>query len=244
MTFTLVRTRYLGVMKRDIKAEAVNRMFTSIADRYDLANTLLSFGIHYLWKAKLASRISKYSRGFLLDVCTGTGDLLPLFVKRGFSVLGVDFTYAMLRAGVRSNRHFSPVVQGDALKLPVQTESMDAITVAFGVRNLERLGDGLKDFHRVLKQGGTLGILEFGQPDGVIFGPLYRFYSRYILPLIGRCITGNADAYRYLPETAESFPCGDKFSQILNSNGFKVKELIRLTGGIAFIYIAQKDSSR
>jgi len=222
----------------------VKRMFASIAGSYDLGNTVLSFGMHHLWKRKLVHSLPAVPGQRVLDICTGTGDLLPLLHKRYGAVIGVDFCFPMLALG--QQKHAQPngasyaLVQGDALSLPFADESFDIVSVAFGVRNFEDLRTGLREMKRVTKQGGKILVLEFGQPTGFLFGPLYRFYSRYLMPLIGGVITGNKAAYTYLPKTAEQFPCGAQFEAVLEEVGLQLEASEALTGGIAYIYVAAR----
>jgi demethylmenaquinone methyltransferase/2-methoxy-6-polyprenyl-1,4-benzoquinol methylase len=149
----------------------------------------------------------------------------------------------MLEAGRKKleARGAPPVLQADALVLPFADASADVITVAFGVRNLERLGGGLKEMARVLKPGGNLLVLEFGQPPGVIFGALYRWYSRVMMPRIGGALTGNRSAYSYLPATARQFPCGAAFEALLREAGLSPERTVPLTGGIAWAYSSKKN---
>ena len=134
----------------------------------------------------------------------------------------------------------SPIIQADALRMPFADNSFDITSIAFGVRNFVNLESGLREIFRVLKPGGSILVLEFGQPNGLFFSPLYRVYSKIFMPLIGGFISGNKKAYQYLPETAGVFPCGSKFNEILQSCGFRNPESKRLSGGIAYCYKAVK----
>ncbi|MBX7143864.1 MAG: bifunctional demethylmenaquinone methyltransferase/2-methoxy-6-polyprenyl-1,4-benzoquinol methylase UbiE [Oligoflexia bacterium] len=218
----------------------VRVMFGSIAERYDITNSVLSMGTHYLWRRRLFHYVPTLAQGIALDVCTGTGDLLMLLRRKIGRVIGVDFCRPMMSAGrKRAGRDKLSFVQGDALKLSFPDRFFDVLTVAFGVRNLEDLGTGLREMGRVLKPGGQLLILEFGQPRGKLFGLLYRFYSRHCMPLIGGLLTGNRAAYSYLPKTAGVFPCGEQFCVFLRAAGFKIVACEELTGGVAYLYVAQ-----
>lgn len=217
-------------------------MFGEIAPRYDLANTALSFGIHRLWRRALLKMLPGPlpAPGRALDLCTGTGDLLPALHGKAAQVIGADFCMPMLKEGARRHGLNFPLVQADALKLPFADYAFSLITVAFGVRNFENLVDGLREMRRLLTPGGYLLVLEFGQPQGA-FGAIFRFYSRFIMPMIGGLLTGNREAYRYLPETAAKFPCGERFERILADAGYKVIGARALTGGIAYCYCARRD---
>lgn len=219
-------------------------MFSRIATRYDITNSVLSLGVHHLWRRKLISRIPASADSLGLDVCTGTADLVKPLAKRVGSAIGADFCLPMLKGGRRKLDRIGSssllLIQGDALSLPFQDSKFDVVTVAFGVRNLERLDQGLAEMHRVLKPGGQLLVLEFGQPPGIFFGPIYRWYSKNIIPIIGGLLTGNRDAYSYLPETASEFPCGEEFLEQLAAVGFSSVESESLTFGISYLYSAGK----
>lgn len=227
-------------MTPQIVASKVQQMFGSIAERYDVTNSVLSFGIHHLWKRWVVKALPLPPTAKILDLCTGTGDLLRLLRGRFTTVLGADFCLPMLQVGQARPGHAGlALIQGDALRLPFQDAAFDGVTVAFGVRNLESLESGLGEVRRVIRPGGALVVLEFGQPRGFLFGPLYRAYSRFIMPLVGGGLTGNREAYSYLPETAAAFPCGESFVQLLNRAGFQDCIARPLTFGIAYIYIAR-----
>ena len=226
------------------KAEQVKKMFASIASRYDLSNTVLSFGIHHYWRYYLLSLVARNPELKVLDVCTGTGDLLRPLKQRYGKVTGLDFCQPMLDLAAikltKTGDSDIELIQGDALALPFADNTFDLITVSFGVRNFENLDSGLSEIARVLKPQGTLLILEFGQPDGTIFGPVYNLYAKYLLPVIGGWLSGNKDAYTYLPETASKFPCGLRFVEHLRKAGLKVSKARPLSFGIAFAYKANK----
>lgn len=222
-----------------VVAHEVQAMFGSIAPRYDLTNSVLSMGIHHLWKRLVVRRVPR-GVGPVLDLCTGTGDLLPLLEKRTHGVVGGDFCLPMLECGRARGRSKAPLVQCDALNLPFADETFAALTVAFGVRNLEDVRRGLSEMRRVLRPGGRLVILEFGQPGWAPFRWIYTWYSAVLMPWIGGVLTGNKGAYTYLPRTAKSFPCGADFEAILREVGFEVTRYDSLSGGIAFLYEATR----
>lgn len=217
----------------------VRNMFSSIAKRYDLTNSALSMGIHHLWRRKLVSMLPdmRGKDSVALDLCTGTCDLIKPLSSKYDRVVGADFCLPMLQNGKQKSLGFS-VVQGDGLKLPFQDQSFDLVTVAFGVRNFEILEKGLSQIRRVLKDDGILVVLEFGQPSNRLWAAIYDFYSKHMMPLIGSILTGNRQAYTYLPQTARAFPCGAKFCQILESLGYNNAISRPLSGGIAYIYTA------
>src|SRR5690349_15406455 len=188
-------------------------MFGRVAGRYDLTNHLLSFNIDRYWRARTVRRVRHIlddPAARVLDICCGTGDLvLALEHGRRAPVFGSDFCHPMLvaaRRKIEGGRKRSPVFESDALHLPIADASLDLITVAFGFRNLANYEAGLREMRRVLKPGGTAAILEFSQPPNPTFRALYNFYSRRILPLLGGVISGNRDAYTYLPESVRKFP--------------------------------------
>ena len=234
------------MVRQQVIGSQVQRMFGSIAARYDVTNTVLSGGVHHLWRKVLLEMVDPDPRARVLDVCTGTADLIPLLRKRFGTVLGIDFCHEMLAVGQKKlsantqNGSAEVLAQGDALRLPFPDQSFDLITVAFGVRNLERLSDGLKEFLRILRPQGKLLVLEFGQPKGVIFPALFRFHQRHIMPIIGGLLTGNRQAYQYLPATSQNFPCREQFMAILKDSGFTPQRYRSLTGGIAYAYLAAK----
>lgn len=227
-------------MSVKVVGREVQAMFGSIAHRYDLTNSVLSMGIHHLWRRKLVRMIPKSPQGLALDLCSGTGDLIPLLESRFGRVVGGDFCFPMLSNGrnkfARQIKPMPRFVQSDALRLPFPDKTFDVVSVAFGVRNLENLPAGLREILRVLKPGGRLLVLEFGQPRGLFFAPIFRLYSRFLMPLIGGVLTGNRHAYTYLPETSKQFPCGEAFVAKLDEAGFINRTFAALTGGIAFAY--------
>lgn len=223
----------------------VRDMFGSIASRYDLANSVLSLGIHYLWRRKLVSAIAAPAAHTALDLCTGTGDLLPLLAKRFEKVSGADFCQPMLECAKlklqRQKIENVELVQADAMKLVFNQDSFDLATVAFGVRNFEDLELGLSELRRVLRPNGQLLILEFGRPTWGVWRTIYETYSKYFLPLIGSLITGDRAAYEYLNRTSTSFPCGTQFTEMLRKLGFRTAQHRSLSGGIAYLYSAYKE---
>jgi len=222
----------------EVIGKQVQGMFASIASRYDVTNSVLSGGIHHLWKRHTTNAIPE-SALKVLDLCTGTGDLVPLLQRPGREIIAADFCEPMMDVG---RRRFPGVkfVFADAMKLPFEAAAFDAATVAFGVRNFEALDTGLAELARVLKPGATLSVLEFGQPPNKIFAGLYAWYSKHILPVLGKMLTGNGDAYKYLPATAARFPCGAAFAERLLKAGLQPSSTKALTFGVAYLYVAVK----
>ncbi len=209
-------------------------MFSSIAKRYEMANSVLSLGIDKLWRKKLISILPDKTDSNVLDLCTGTGDLLKPLGKKFKNVIGVDFCFPMIKEG---KRYTNNLAQGDALSLPFKNETFDLVTVAFGVRNFENLTKGLSEINRVLKPDGKLFILEFGSPKG-FFGYVYRLYSKVFLPFIGGLVTGNQEAYKYLEKTSSEFPYNEVFLEYLEKAKFNFTKPVKLTFGVAYIYRA------
>ena len=223
----------------------IQGMFGSIAPRYDLANSVLSMGIHHLWRRQLLGTLKGLELKEIMDLCTGTGDLLSGLrrLSSKANLVGADFSKEMLeQASLRADVQNSSakLTIADALNLPFEDNTFDLITVSFGVRNFEDLNKGLTEIHRVLSTGGQIRILEFGQPNGVIWPALYNFYSKHIMPIIGGIVTGNKEAYSYLPSSAAQFPCKEKFLEALTRAGFSESSYSTMTSGIAYLYSGSK----
>ncbi|MBI3940996.1 MAG: bifunctional demethylmenaquinone methyltransferase/2-methoxy-6-polyprenyl-1,4-benzoquinol methylase UbiE [Acidobacteria bacterium] len=220
-------------------------MFASIAPRYDLLNHLLSFNIDRLWRRRLVGRLQGVRPSSrVLDVCTGTGDL-AIQLSRKCAVVGVDFCQPMLviaRDKIRSRRLCDriAITGGDALRLPFRGGSFDAVTVAFGVRNLENLEQGLQEFARVLRSGGVLAILEFTRPAVPIFRELFQVYFNHWVPAVGRAISGREGPYRYLPDSVNGFPDQERLSTLLERCGFCEVRYDNFSAGIAALHLASR----
>lgn len=225
-------------------------MFNSVAAKYDIANDLLSFGMHRVWKKKFVSEISTTTKHSfdVLDCATGTGDIAILLQKTfpKAKVTGIDFSEAMLdQAPEKAKREgFKDIkfLAADILDLPFSENSFDHITVSFGVRNVENLLGAIAEFERVLRPGGTLHVLEFGQPLSYKWGKVYGTYHKKVLPVVGGLITGNMRAYSYLNKSSEEFPSGQDFAKQFTSTAWDVSEVTPLMGGIAYIYRIFKKS--
>lgn len=213
---------------------AVRAMFARIAGRYDLLNRLLSAGIDRRWRARLVRRLGDLRGRVLVDACCGTGDLAFALEAAGARVVGVDFTPEMLahaRAKERGRR--TCFVAGDALALPVPDGRADAATVAFGIRNVGDRTRGLRELMRVVRPGGVVMVLEFSLPRGRLLGRLYRFYFTRVLPRIGGWISGDAGAYRYLPDTVLAWPSPAELEEEMRAVGLVDCGHELLSGGIA-----------
>lgn len=230
-------------MEQAVIGSRVQEMFGTIASRYDLTNTVLSFGVHFFWRTRMMKLVPVLPDGAALDLCTGTGDLLPPLAKKVGTVIGADFCAPMLWHGLDRKRKCEQrieLVQADGLQLPFPDASFDVVTVSFGVRNFENLQKGLYEIVRVLRPQGRVLILEFGQPRAGIFAALYSFYSSHVMPLIGGLLTGNRDAYTYLPQTAKAFPCAEAFTAVLRGVGLTNEQCLPMTGGISYLYQGTK----
>ncbi len=235
-------------MNADRDTGSVWRMFDSVADRYDLVNRLLSFRRDVVWRNKLAARLPVGEPFSILDVATGTGDVLATVARLRPNVrlgLGLDMSPKMLdlaHAKLAAGDMFA-LARGDAVRLPLADRSVDAVTMAFGIRNVPDVLTALEEIRRVLKPGGRALILEFSQPTNRLFRPLYLFYLRKVLPCLGGIVSRQPHAYRYLNETIESFPYGQVFCDLLLQAGFGQAAAAPLTLGIATLYEATADES-
>jgi len=224
-------------------SEKVRNMFADIADDYDRINSILSFGIHNAWRKRTVMESEARPGDRVLDCATGTGDLALEFKKtvghEGY-VLGTDFCKEMIEHAPGKAEERKLVVEfevADAMNLPYDDNSFDVASIAFGIRNVDDPIICLQEMARVVKPGGRVVVLEFGQPKGLLKMP-YELYSRHIMPTIGGWISGNRDAYTYLPETSAKFPAGDNFIQLMKeSKSYSKSRAVELTGGIAFVYI-------
>jgi demethylmenaquinone methyltransferase / 2-methoxy-6-polyprenyl-1,4-benzoquinol methylase len=225
----------------------VRAMFGRIAPRYDLANHVLSLNLDRHWRAKTVERVAEILQrpgARSLDLCCGTGDLLiALQSKSASRVMGSDFCHPMLTAAhekITRRRWTNPLFEADALSLPLPDRSLDLVTVAFGFRNLADYQAGLAEMYRVLKPSGVAAILEFSQPGGAVFGKLYGFYSRKVLPLIGGALSGSRDAYSYLPASIENFPAAEDLASRMRATGFRAVQFTRMTGGTVALHLGTK----
>ena len=228
------------------KKPHIERMFNSIAPRYDVLNRMLSGGVDQQWRRVVMKEVLDSQPQRLLDVATGTADLALMAARKGVpQVIGVDIADQMLEVGRRKvskadlDRRVE-LLNGDAEKLPFSDRQFDVATVAFGVRNFEDLAAGLRQIHRVLRPGGKLIVLEFSRPRVFPVKQLYAFYNRFILPAVGRLVSGDSGAYTYLPESIAVFPEGDEFLNWMEEAGFTQRKARRLTFGIASVYVGHR----
>lgn len=227
------------------KKDEVRDMFNSIAHRYDFLNHFLSFGIDYYWRRRVMKILKRVKPERILDLATGTGDLAILAAgAKPKEIVGVDISSAMLHVGKekirkRGLQDLIRMEQGAAEELPTEDNYFDLAMVAFGVRNFADLKRGLKEINRSLRPGGTLIVLEFSHPTGLM-KPLYNFYSNNILPTVGRLVSKDPGAYTYLPESVAKFPSGKDFDAIMKDCGFEDTKMEPLTSGISTIYTGKK----
>ena len=216
-----------GAADESSAAQAVRQMFNSIAPRYDLLNHVLSANIDRLWWRRTARSFRSTLANpdaAILDICCGTGDMTMALLKyrprNARPVLAADFARAMLTRGAQKfNGRGAVALEADALHLPLGSGTLDLVVTAFGFRNLANYEAGLREFHRVLKPGGKLGILDFSEPGGLI-GKAYAVYFRRALPAIGRLICGKDGPYRYLPESVDRFPPPPAMLRLMQAAGF------------------------
>jgi demethylmenaquinone methyltransferase/2-methoxy-6-polyprenyl-1,4-benzoquinol methylase len=224
------------------KKNQVRRIFESIAGDYDFLNHLLSFGVDYYWRKKALKLTDINSRAILLDVACGTGDVSIAAKKIGVkNIYAADFSHNMLKLfNEKSDWIKGKNIQMVAENMPIKDESVTNITVAFGVRNFYDIQQGFNSFHRILKNNGKATVLEFSLPSNPLFRWLYKFYFKKILPVAGGIISGDKEAYQYLPKSVEEFDEKVDISSLLKNSGFEEIKRYNLTFGIVQVVIAQK----
>jgi len=231
----------------EARVHQVRRIFSTITDRYDFLNHFLSAGRDIYWRRFLIRKLSFFKTRRLLDLATGTGDVAIAAAQHHdpIQVVGLDFAGPMLEAarpkivgrGLSAGIH---LLQGDALEIPFPDESFDAVTVAFGIRNMPDRARVLQEMRRVLVPGGGLYILEFTTPQGRFFRSIYFFYLNRLLPRLARWFTQNPEAYQYLAESIMNFPYPDDFVREIREASFQEVRKFPLTGGITYLYEARK----
>jgi demethylmenaquinone methyltransferase/2-methoxy-6-polyprenyl-1,4-benzoquinol methylase len=228
------------------KKGQVEKMFNNISKEYDILNRVISFGIDVSWRKKIVKILKSKNPSTILDVATGTGDLAIAMAKTNANkIIGLDISKGMLDVGIekikkKNLNNTIDMVIGDSENLKYEDNFFDAVTVSFGVRNFESLDSGLSEIFRVLKPNGSLVILETSNPTKFPFKQFYRFYSKFILPSIGKIFSKDKVAYNYLSESSAEFPYGEKFNNILKKIGFTNVVDFPQTFGVATIYVASK----
>lgn len=226
-------------------------MFASIAQSYDRANQVLSLGLHHRWRAAAVRRSGVRPGDRVVDCATGTGDLAIAFRRvtgDGGTVVGVDFCAEILALAPGKAARAGADVRfevADVLGLPFPDGAFDVASIAFGIRNVDDPARGLAEMARVVRPGGRVVVLEFGQPGGTLFGPVFRWYSRHVIPRVGGLLSGDRAAYEYLDRTASGFPSGGRFVALLEGVGaFRSVTAHPLTGGVAYVYVAEVGARR
>ena len=231
-------------MPPDKKTELVHQHFNRIAQKYDLMNTILSFGIHYLWKRIAIDVLNLKAGDRVIDVCGGTGDLAMLAhrrINRSGLVVIYDINRAMMEVGkkkitYRCRKNRIRWVQGDAETISFSDDAFDAAFVGFGIRNVTHMEKAFREMYRLIKPGGKIMCLEFSKPDNVLFRRLYDFYSFYLMPCFGKLIVGSGHPYACLSESIRLFPLPEELVGILKRVGFSAVSHRKLTNGIAVVY--------
>lgn len=234
--------------QKEISRYEVWRMFDKISPKYDFLNHFLTLGLDIYWRKQLIKHLPKTKNLTLIDLATGTGDQLITIIKKAkhvMSGLGIDLSLEMIRLGQKKiidkpYAHQITLTEGNATDISLKSESVDCVTISFGIRNVECVDKCLKESHRVLTPGGKILILELAVPKNPLIRPLALFYMRFVLPLIGGLISGQRKAYKYLNKTIETFPSGENFCKILKKHDFFQVKALPLSFGIVNLYTGEK----
>jgi len=232
--------------KPETKKTQVTHMFDGISKSYDLLNRIITLGIDVFWRKRVVKLLQKEQPKSILDIATGTGDLVLELAKiNADKIIGLDISPGMLEIGKQKvkNKQLEDRIDmqlGDSEALPFDKETFDGVTIAFGVRNFENLELGLQEIFRVLKPNGALVVLETAVPQNRLLRSLYSLYTQKIMPFIGKLFSKDPSAYQYLSDSAAIFPCGEQFNNILRKNGFIEVEDFPQTLGVSSIYFARK----
>jgi len=227
------------------KAAQVRSMFAEIAPRYDFLNHALSLNIDKRWRRLVVKRVVEHLQrpgAIALDLCCGTADL-SIELGALAPTFGVDFCHPMLQIGIKKVRRTAlpiELIEGDALNVPFADSMFDAVTVAFGLRNVEDPESGLREIYRLLKPGGRCVVLEFSHPQLPVFRNLFHFYFTRLLPRIGRAVSGSSFAYQYLPDSVQAFPGQKELAALMQSVGFSDVRYYNLFGGVASLHRGDK----
>lgn len=231
----------------DQRAAKVNQLFAAIARRYDFINDLQSFGLHRAWKNRLVRMANLAPGNSALDVCSGTGDIAQRLAGAGAKVIGLDFSAPMLEVARERNRGRTSkpdsgveFMQGDALNLPFEANTFDAVTVGYGLRNLSSWESGLGEMVRVARPGGRVLVLDFGKPDNPAWRTLYFTYLRLVVPLLGLVFCRNASAYAYILESLKHYPAQNGVAERMQSLGMTNVRIVNLLGGMMSINSGEK----
>jgi demethylmenaquinone methyltransferase/2-methoxy-6-polyprenyl-1,4-benzoquinol methylase len=229
------------------KSPYVRRLFDTIADRYDLITVLLSYGQDQRWKRRLIDLAGPLAGRIVLDLACGTGDLAFLASDRGARVTGLDVTFRMVelakgKAAVRRAARDARFIVGDMMALPFPDRSVDVVTTGYGLRNVPVLEQSVREIRRVLREGGLLLSLDFNRPASAFVRPVYHSYLTVVGSTLGFLLHGNADTYRYIPESIRNYPGADRVVELLRFNGFLEARWERVLGGLMAIHVAKRDA--